>query len=414
MRINLRASKTLSLLILFSAAFVLSGCQSKQAKPVGVIFEYDTLKRLGHRGDNWCMTWAADGSKITSMDDGNWLQGPHRYSNHLYRISGVPDDFTRDDIPAYPSFFMGEKGWFGYGMLSVDGTIYSLVSKCRKDTFSGPIRGLKLLKSTDNGKSWYRVNKDGQQRLIKPMDDARNDISPEEMFFFEESGRPHGPYPAYPFVFCAFVQNGRDNQAAKDDFIYVYSPEGAQSNRLLLARAPAKNFEIRKNWEYFSGWAGDEPTWTKDIEQRDAVYVYDDKNKNGEYFGWYSWLPSVVWNPGLELYIMVNGGTYGGRGMTNEVEDYYASWMHTKTGSLGFWYSENPYGPWKQFYYTDYWTADDDKNLIYQPKLSPKWISADGKKMTFIFSDAMKNEQGKSHRVNYLWNQMKITLELSK
>ena len=74
------------------------------------------------------------------------------------------------------------------------------------------------------------------------------------------------------------------------------------------------------------------------------------------------------------------------------------------------WYSENPYGPWHEFYYTDYWTADDPGNLTYQPKLSPKWISADGKEMVLIWSDAMKNEDGRSHTVNYRWNHMRITV----
>ena len=84
--------------------------------------------------------------------------------------------------------------------------------------------------------------------------------------------------------------------------------------------------------------------------------------------------------------------------------------MHTQTGSLGMWYSENPYGPWKQFYYTDYWTVDDPANLTYQPKLSPKWISDDGQKMTLIWSDAMRNANGFSHTVNYRWNQMEIDI----
>jgi hypothetical protein len=85
--------------------------------------------------------------------------------------------------------------------------------------------------------------------------------------------------------------------------------------------------------------------------------------------------------------------------------------MHTETGSLGFWYSENPYGPWKQFYYTDYWIVDNEKNRTYQPKLSPKWISEDDTEMTLIWSDAMANEEGKSHADNYIWNQMKIRIE---
>jgi hypothetical protein len=39
-----------------------------------------------------------------------------------------------------------------------------------------------------------------------------------------------------------------------------------------------------------------------------------------------TWLPSVVWNEGLGLYIMVNGGTYAGHGLTNSDEDYYVAW----------------------------------------------------------------------------------------
>ena len=166
-------------------------------------------------------------------------------------------------------------------------------------------------------------------------------------------------------------------------------------------------------WQFFTKYdERNQPQWSDNIEERGYVHKYPAKSAKGHYFGWYSWLPSVVWNEGLGLYIMVNGGTYAGLGMTNSDEDYYDNWMHTETGSLGFWYSENPYGPWEQFYYTDYWIVDDEKNRTYQPKLSPKWISEDGTKMTLIWSDAMKNEEGKSHSVNYLWNQMEITIHV--
>ena len=100
--------------------------------------------------------------------------------------------------------------------------------------------------------------------------------------------------------------------------------------------------------------------------------------------------------------------------MTNSDKDYYDSWMHTRTGSLGFWYSENPSGRWHEFYYTNYWTVDDPGNLTYQPKLSPKWMSEDGKEMVLIWSDAMKNKQGRSHTVNYKWNQMGIRILVSE
>jgi hypothetical protein len=181
----------------------------------------------------------------------------------------------------------------------------------------------------------------------------------------------------------------------------------------LLARVGTDRIGTRKAWEYFQGYDdGGRPVWTPDIRARGCAHTFPEKSRDGNYFGWYSWLPSTVWNEGLGLYIMVAGGTYAGRGMTPSDADYYDAWMHTRTGSLGFWWAEHPWGPWHEFYYTDYWTADDAANRTYQPKLSPRWISEDGREMVLIWSDAMKNKEGRSHTVNYRWNQMNITLRL--
>lgn len=377
--------------------------------PAGVTFHKDTLYRSDGYGDNWRPVWAADDSQITPMCDGSWL-GIKNYHNHLYRIIGGLEKFSRSDIPNYPDF-SGESGsWFGYGVVSIDGVLYSVVSKTPGHGWSGPFRGIKLLKSKDNGDTWYRVDRNGNERKIGPQDDARNEVNPDEMFFLKELGLPHQKQQAYPFSFVDFVKCGKDNSAAKDDYIYIYSPEGAHAHKLLLARVPKDKLGIRSSWEYFVKYEDSQPVWTSDIRKRGYAHVFPEKSSYGNYFGWYSWLPSVVWNEGLGLYIMVNGGTYAGHQMTSSDKDYYDAWMHTRTGSLGFWYSSKPYGPWHQFYYTDYWTVDDPKNRTYQSSLSPKWISPDGKEMILIWSDAMKNEKGQSHTVNYKWNQMKITI----
>ncbi len=44
--------------------------------------------------------------------------------------------------------------------------------------------------------------------------------------------------------------------------------------------------------------------------------------------------------------------------------------------------------------------------------MTDKWISDDGRKMVLIWSDAMKNEDGRSHSVNYKRNHMKITIQI--
>ncbi len=385
------------------------------AVPTGVTFHPETLFRSRNRGDNWRTTWAADDSLIVSMCDGNWLAGPDGFHHHLYRVLGGPDGFEVKDLPNYPAFIGdGPESWFGYGLISVDGVLYVFVSKTPGEAgWDGPFRGMKLLASRDNGETWHRINRRGEWRALEgPRDPARVEVNEEEMFFFEEGGLPHKTEVAYPFSYVSFVQCGRDNAAAQDDYLYLYSPEGAHTNRLLLARVEKDRIGRRDEWEFFARYDGDKPVWTRELTQRGPVLVLPEKNDRGNYFGWYSWLPSVVWNEPLGLYIMVNGGTCGGQGMTDGDDDYYDNWMHTETGSLGFWWARHPWGPWHQFYYNDRWIVDDPANRTYQPELSPKWISPDGKEMVLIWSDAGCDEHGRSHSVYYKWNHMRITLDL--
>ena len=329
--------------ILFVAIITPIGTCKSQKIPVGLELQVETLKRVGKSGDNWCITWAEDGSQITSMDDGDWLESGTPYHNNAYKIIGDKDNFERQVISGYPKFTGAGDGWFGFGICSVNGTVYSLVSRTPGESWGIPFTGLKMLKSSDNGKTWYSVNSKGEQRLVSPYDeDAKEAQGSEDMFFYKENQLVANGDTAYPFVFCSFVQSGQNNSKAKDDYVYIYSPEPGGS-KLSLARVDKEEVSSREKWQYFSGWQDDEALWVSEIKQRKPVHAFPEKNSNNEYFGWYSWLPSVVWNEGLQLYIMVNGGTYGGYGMTNKAKDYYHPWMHTKTGSLGFWYSENPY-----------------------------------------------------------------------
>lgn len=380
--------------------------------PVGVSFNYSSLRREGHRGDNWCLTWAADDSQITSMDDGDWLNNQTSYHNMLYRIHGDSGNASISELNGYPAYLKSDNGWYGYGVASIDGVLYSMVSKARGDDWEdGPFQGLKMLRSYDNGNSWSRVDRNGNSVGLDRYDAMRTDSSHSEMFFSQEYGRTHNGREGYPFSYVSFVQNGKDNSASQDGFVYIYSPEGSKAHELMLARVPASQLGNRNAWQYFAGWESNSAArWSSDINQRQANLTLPETNSRGEYFGWYSYLPSVVWNEGLQLYIMANGGTYAGTSLSNSTSNYYSKWMHEKSGSLGLWYARTPHGPWQQFYYNEEWVADNAANRTYQPKLSPKWISDDGKKMVLIWSDAMRNSSGQSHSVNYKWNQMEIDI----
>jgi hypothetical protein len=210
------------------------------------------------------------------------------------------------------------------------------------------------------------------------------------MFFWHENDE-------WAFSQIVFVQCGKDNSLAKDDYVYIYSPNGEKPYELNLARVRRDQIRNRSAYRYFVQYnSTGAPVWTEkeDISQRGIVHNFP------KHWGLYSWLPCVVYNKALDIYIMATGGT----------ERKGDSWMHDNTGSLGFYWSKNPWGPWIEFYYNEYWYADSEKNRCYQPKLSPKWISEDGSEMIFIFSDAQENEKGISHTVNYRWNQERITL----
>ena len=75
----------------FAATMLLTGCGVDKHVPTGVVFHEETLYRPGLKGDNWCTTWAADNSQITSMDDGDWLGAGHIYgTNRRHRLHFKP------------------------------------------------------------------------------------------------------------------------------------------------------------------------------------------------------------------------------------------------------------------------------------------------------------------------------------
>ena len=268
--------------------------------PTGVAFDTSTLRRTDGRGDNWCMTWAADGDQVTAMCDGNWLGGPRGFRSRLYRVAGDAANFTRTDMAGFPYYeprgrFPGS--WYTYGVVDVDGVLYAALSKTPKGRWSGPFFGLKLLRSHDGGRTWYRCDRHGSLRKLSPYDEARGATNEAEMFFLREEGRTRNAVEAYPFAYLDFVQCGRGSEASQDRYVYMYSPEGAQSNLLNLARAPRSRLEQRAAWSYFSGWQSGAPTWSADLTERAPVHEFPSRSADGDVFGWYSWLPSVVFNP---------------------------------------------------------------------------------------------------------------------
>jgi hypothetical protein len=368
---------------------------SAREYPVGVTFHEETLTRKGVRGDNWCQTWASDGNMYTMMDDGNgWWEGPQSGSLCL-QIRG-DEGFTAADVKRMPGWPENafNSSFYAYGTVSVDGVIYVWLWKSETKTwYRRPIAN-RLLYSPDLGQTFYRWT--GERETAETFEETDAD----SFFFYREDPRPKIDRDAYAFNWIAFCQNGRDNSLAKDNYVYMYAPEQYDPRNLSTIRVPKPHLRDKSKYEYFKAWNGGAAEWTRDMKQRGVNLRYPERRSDGEWM-WPSWFPCVVYNPGLDLYIMVSYG------VTDKGKTFWDGWCSKclYPSSLGFWYAERPWGPWKRFHYTEYFYGGGNENRTYGFKLSPKWISDDGRTMVLIWSDA-----GQGHGPNYRWNQMRITL----
>lgn len=393
---------------------------AKENVPTGVEFNAKVF-RSGNKGDNWFMTWAADGDIYTSMCDGRgWLveneELPNWHNNQIIRLSGTPGDksfrgtplegapdYSRtgqsdiisienlpegDRLQDHPKNKLARKTWtwYAYGIVSIDRNLYQFISHTGvKNGSFGWFDGVQLIWKPKGEKNWKRWNGSSAHDKDRWLVGRGGN----QLLFHNE--------PNHAFSFISVVQYGQDYRENKDGYVYLYSPNGRkEAHRLNLARVKKEHILDRTRWEYFVRHTSDGGAkWAvNDINKRGDVHIFP------EGWGFYSWSPSVVWNKELGLFFMACAGTQ--RPGTGDPMDTY---MHYETGALKFLWAKNPWGPWHEFYYDEAWSGDHKDNRLYLPQISPKWISDDGKSMYLIYSDA-----GYSYGKNYRWNCRKFTI----
>lgn len=400
--------------IILLFALLVASCQEPKKYPIGVDFNSKVL-RLGDKGDNWFMTIGEDDVLYTALCDGRgWYNADGSMkdfkNNQVLQITGGPDstsfnakmihypDYSRtglteihgpiippDSVIEFPRAreeMLADWNWYAYGNVSVDGNLYQFISHCGARRGWGWFDGTQLIYRPKGESDWKRWNGTDAHDLDRwLLNEGGN-----QLLFFNE--------PDNAFSFISVAQYGKDYQENKDGYIYIYSPEGKlKASNLNMARVKKEDILDRSKWEYF----------TQINEKGNAEWIMGDITKRGivhefpEGWGFYSWSPSVVWNEKLSVFIMVTGGTQP-PGTTG---------THEESGSLMFLHAENPWGPWKQFYWKENWQVGEDINRLYLPQLAPKWISEDGKTMQIVFSDAAN-----SHTTYYKWNMQEVTLKM--
>ncbi len=338
-----------------------------------VTFDSHIVRR--GEGDNWSTTWSDDGHQYTSCGDCDGFNGIKRGAE-VIRIAGEPDNF----VPTHLGFPHFVHGWYGFGIISVDGVLYHFVTFVERTEKPWRFKGAKLVYSEDHGKTWSRH--DGVAGEVDV-----NVHNESTMFFWD-------PGEGWPFSLTAFLQYGKDNEFARDEYCYLYSPNGSDDlENLCLARVPNDKIRDRSAYEFFVKLdAEGNAVWTADISQRGFVYTFPENWVDYGHFP-YAWHAHVTYNEPLGLYLMVSSGT--GHNGTN---------LHREIACLGMYSATEPWGPWEEFYFTEKWITTDEGDRMYEPLISPKWINEDGTEVHLIFSDARDK-----WTTNYKLNIQKLT-----
>ena len=305
----------------------------------------ETVLRLGGVGDDWHMTWADDDRQFVSLCDGTGLPGtpPGNYNSRAYAVHGNPPDVRFEHLPGYPelSNMWGtpeSSRYYNFGILALDGGIYQFLST-PNHPFGEPeprFVGAKLIYSPDNGRTWH--NQDGSTPVRwEPWEER----SRGNMLFFYE--------PGDAFSLVTVLQMGRGYGDNRDGFVYLYAPNGSTEgtmNQLVLCRVPRDRILDRGAYAFFAGLRPNgEAEWSERIEDRGIVCSFPTGWVNTRVHPW-SWQPSVVYVPALDLYLMANWGT----GCAPD-----GTWFG-KPSYLGFWTAPAPWGPWTQVHEEIEWT----------------------------------------------------------
>lgn len=344
----------------------------------GAVARDDLIRRFGGHGDNWYSTLGPDGTCFVAMCDGSGFDGHDRsryFNTRMYTVTGTPETGLRfHPLPGYPdlsvpiadSFTEADLGtrYYGFGMIAVDGVLTQFLSTWNRPPTPeilagrGALRfvGAKLIYSPDGGVTWH--NQDGSTPVRWEDWGERSNAN---MAFYEEDGET--------FSLPSILQMGPDYSLNTDGHVYVYSPDGnveGTMNRLVMFRVPQHRLRDRSAYEYFVRRHEDgTAVWSRDISARGAVHTFPAGWVNaGEHP--YAWQPSVVFHPGLGVYLMANWAT--GPGVDG-------TWFG-RHSYLGLYQSRQPWGPWEQFYEDTAWApAGDPDARCYQPVIMPNWSS---------------------------------------
>ncbi len=291
----------------------------------------ETIIRKAHDSDNWPMTWADDDALYTAYGDGSGFEPfvPEKLSLGFAKVTGTPSTFFGENLRA-PSLEQrggGQKGRKASGLLCVNSVLYLWA---RNATNS------QLAWSKDHGATW----------------------SWADWKFTESFGCP------------TFLNFGRNYAGARDQFVYIYSPDNDSAygvvDRLVLARVPKTNICQRASYEFLTGLHADQAAWSPDLARRGAVFSAPGR----------CYRVGISYSPALKRFLLVQPiPTAASRDQAGIMDTRFA-------GGLGIYDAPTPWGPWTTAFFTKQWDVGPGDSASFPTK----WMSTDGRTLYLVFS----------------------------
>ena len=284
-----------------------------------------TIIRQAQGSDNWPLTWGDDDNLYAVYGDGNGFVPmiPEKLSLGFAVVYGSPPAFSGVNFrsPTGEQTGDGETGKKASSILMVDGVLYMWVRNAGNS---------QLAWSGDYGRTWSWST-----------------------WKFTTS-----------FAFPAFLNFGKNYAGARDEYVYVYSPDNdnayAAADRMVLARVPKGTITNQAAYEFFNGLdASGNPLWTTDIAQRQAVFTHPGK----------SFRSSISYHAASKRYLWIQ---------TLPGADLFLG------GGFGIYDAPEPWGPWTTAYFTDQWDVSPGE----MGSFPTKWMSDDGVTLYMVFSDS--------------------------
>jgi hypothetical protein len=327
------------------------------------------------RGDTFPMTWADDDEIYASLGDPNW--GGKDDGLDIEKLAGMPPDYTISRVNPMSDYKgSGGEGKKPSGMISVNGVLYLAFQNLLgpKPPAYGP---------QDNGKQGEegKVSQHGSDAMIVSSRDHGKTWTPA----IKDIKEPM--FPGNLFGGPAFVNNGKDNANAPDNYVYAVSTnQWDNGSTLRVGRVPADRIADGSEWQWISELKNpSHPRWTSNLQQ--SISVFNDDGRIS--------LPDMVYIAPIKRYLL----------LTWALKKPFSPLDGTE---LDIYDAPHPWGPFTLVHHEDIWESIDMNP--YCPRLPLKWLQVKNGELTGWIQFSGSWRQNSPHYKSHV-RQFKMTLK---